>query len=73
MLGPILKASPQIRVLGSPNWHRDWETSTKRKNCKKKLNQRERKQSKYAKILANIRWKLDDGKCPQTFFKMIET
>ena len=57
MLGPILKTPPQIRVSESPNWHRDWEISTKRKYGKK-LHQKESKQPKKAKVLANIRWEL---------------
>ena len=47
MLGPLLKTPTQIRVLESPNWHRDWETSEKRKNGKRsytkgKVNKRKR-------------------------------
>ena len=67
MLGPILKTPPQIRVLESPNWHRDWETSTKRKYgksyTKKKVSNQKRQ--KFLQML-------DGNLGPQTFFKTIE-
>ena len=42
-------------------------------NSQEKLRQVESKQSKGAKIRANIRWKLEGEKCSKTFFKIIKT
>ena len=73
MLGPLLKTSPQTRVLESPNWHRDWETSEKRKNGKRNYTKGKVNKQKRAAFLANIRLELEGRKWSKTFFKMTET
>ena len=42
------------------------------KNLQDELYLVENKQTKGAKLRANIRWELDDEKCSKTFFKVLE-
>ena len=41
-------------------------------NVQDELYQLKNKQAKGARLHANMRWKLQDGKCSKTFFKMLE-
>lgn len=67
MLGPLLKTPPQIRVLESPNWHRDWETSEKRKNGKRSYTKGKVNKQKRQHFLQTLDWNLRVENDPKLF------
>ena len=72
MLSSILKTLLSMRAFRISNLKNRLRSLYKKEKWQKKLHQGENKRSKRTKFFANIRWKLEDGKSSQTFFKIFE-